>query len=379
VESIAGEDGMKQNSLETGFINAGAAGWIPPTTTFASPPGSPATGSVYVFTDALTSGAAVGGGSALSTCRWSGSAWVSAGGSGGVTSVAMTVPAEFSVAGSPITTSGTLAVTKATQSANLVFAGPTTGSAAAPTFRAVVAADLPLASSSAFGAVKVDGTTITASSGVISAVGSAGGGPITQSDVTASRAVGSTYQNTTGGTMWVSVWANTTATAGSFWAVCDSGATPTLIVTATGNLGSTNVDVFFIVPSNYYYGVRKDQTLTLSKWIEYSGGGGGVIGTANFNGNGSITNAHYGGVISSVTFTSTGRYTVNLSASQTDFAVALTASDDSLSTPIIALSGTPDFHAGVTSFAIVIVALSGIPIAAALRNAGMITVTMSKL
>lgn len=38
---------------------------------------------------------------------------------------------------------GTLAVTSATQSANLVYAGPTTGSAAAPTFRSLVIGDLP--------------------------------------------------------------------------------------------------------------------------------------------------------------------------------------------------------------------------------------------
>lgn len=63
---------------------------------------------------------------------------------GSVTSVAATVPAEFTISGSPITSSGTLAISKATQSANLVWAGPTTGSAAAPTFRALVAADLPV-------------------------------------------------------------------------------------------------------------------------------------------------------------------------------------------------------------------------------------------
>lgn len=62
---------------------------------------------------------------------------------GGITSVALTVPAEFSVSGSPVTSSGTLAVTKATQSANVVWAGPTSGSAAAPAFRALVAADIP--------------------------------------------------------------------------------------------------------------------------------------------------------------------------------------------------------------------------------------------
>jgi hypothetical protein len=69
-------------------------------------------------------------------------AWTAAG-TGTVTSVTLTVPSILSVAGSPITTSGTLAVTLATQAANLVFAGPTSGGAAGPTFRALVSADLP--------------------------------------------------------------------------------------------------------------------------------------------------------------------------------------------------------------------------------------------
>jgi hypothetical protein len=64
-------------------------------------------------------------------------------GTGTVTSVAQTVPAEFIITGSPITTTGTLAITKATQAANLVWAGPTTGAAATPTFRSLVAADIP--------------------------------------------------------------------------------------------------------------------------------------------------------------------------------------------------------------------------------------------
>ena len=64
-------------------------------------------------------------------------------GPGTVTSVGLTMPAEFSVANSPITGAGTLAVTKATQTANVVFGGPATGPPAAPTFRSLVAADLP--------------------------------------------------------------------------------------------------------------------------------------------------------------------------------------------------------------------------------------------
>lgn len=61
----------------------------------------------------------------------------------GVTSVALTVPNILSVAGSPITDAGTLAVTLATQNANLIFAGPSSGGAAAPTFRSLVEADIP--------------------------------------------------------------------------------------------------------------------------------------------------------------------------------------------------------------------------------------------
>lgn len=64
-------------------------------------------------------------------------------GGGSVTSIALTMPAEFTVAGSPISSSGTFAVTKANQNANTVAAGPTSGGAAAWTFRALVAADLP--------------------------------------------------------------------------------------------------------------------------------------------------------------------------------------------------------------------------------------------
>lgn len=68
------------------------------------------------------------------------------GGSGTVTSVALTAPASIlSVSGSPVTTAGTLALSLTNQTANTVWAGPTTGAAAAPTFRALIANDLALA------------------------------------------------------------------------------------------------------------------------------------------------------------------------------------------------------------------------------------------
>ncbi len=67
--------------------------------------------------------------------------WDTPAGAGTVTSVAMTAPtalfAASPVSGSPVTTSGTLALALATQSAGTFFAGPTSGSAATPTFRAL--------------------------------------------------------------------------------------------------------------------------------------------------------------------------------------------------------------------------------------------------
>ncbi len=76
---------------------------------------------------------------------------------GTVTSVGLSVPPEFTVSGSPVTTSGTLTVTKGSQAANLVYAGPMSGSSAAPSFRSLAASDLPAASTTAQGAVQLAG------------------------------------------------------------------------------------------------------------------------------------------------------------------------------------------------------------------------------
>lgn len=65
------------------------------------------------------------------------------GGSGTVTSVGLSLPALFTISGSPVTTTGTLTGVLATQTANTVFSGPASGSAAAPTFRALTNPDAP--------------------------------------------------------------------------------------------------------------------------------------------------------------------------------------------------------------------------------------------
>lgn len=64
-------------------------------------------------------------------------------GLGTVTSVGITMPADFSISNSPVTSSGTLTVSYSNQSANTVLAGPSSGGAATPTFRALTAGDIP--------------------------------------------------------------------------------------------------------------------------------------------------------------------------------------------------------------------------------------------
>lgn len=64
-------------------------------------------------------------------------------GAGTVTSVGLSLPNIFTVTGSPVTSSGTLSATLASQTQNHVFAAPGSGGNGAPAFRALVAGDIP--------------------------------------------------------------------------------------------------------------------------------------------------------------------------------------------------------------------------------------------
>jgi hypothetical protein len=95
------------------------------------------TGTAYAFTAAGTTG------QVLTATTGGAPTWASPATSGTVTSVGLSMPTQFTVTNSPVTSSGTLTANWNTQTANYVLAGPTTGAAAVPTFRALVAADIP--------------------------------------------------------------------------------------------------------------------------------------------------------------------------------------------------------------------------------------------
>lgn len=86
------------------------------------------------------------------------------GGGGTVTSVAMTVPSGFSVTGSPITGSGTLAVSLESQAKNKVLASPSNASGT-PSFRVLDASDIPNLDASKINAGTLDAARIPDQSG----------------------------------------------------------------------------------------------------------------------------------------------------------------------------------------------------------------------
>lgn len=116
--------------------------------------------------------------------------WAAPATSGTVTSVALSLPASIlTVSGSPVTTSGTLTGSLATQTANRVWAGPTTGGAATPTFRSLVTADMPAGTG-----------TVTSVAATVPAFLNITGSPITTSGTLAIGLSGTALPVANGGT-----------------------------------------------------------------------------------------------------------------------------------------------------------------------------------
>jgi hypothetical protein len=185
---------------------------------------------------------------------WDGTNWIgigvpiSGGGGGTVTSVALTVPVEFSVSGSPVTTSGTLAVSKASQTQNTAFAAPD-GSSGAPTFRSLVAADLPSTAVTP-GAYTSANITVDAQGRLTAAANGSGGAAPDYILIRDEKA-----QNTAGGTFTSGAWqtrtlntkTNDAATRASITKLAfTSGGTYEVVVgdTITGATSSATATVF---------------------------------------------------------------------------------------------------------------------------------------
>ena len=173
--------------------------------------------------------------------------WAAVGGTGTVTSVAQTVPSFLSVAGSPVTGSGTLAITANTQNANTVLAGPTTGAAATPAFRALGLTDFP---SIASGGIlsNVTGGSTTPSANNLSAL----------LDFGISSARGSMAYRSTGG--WVAL---APGTSGQFLQTAGAGADPTWAA-VSGATGGTVTTITAGTNVNLSSGATCTLTCTIS-------------------------------------------------------------------------------------------------------------------
>jgi len=138
---------------------------------------------------------------------------------GTVTSVGLSLPAEFTISNSPVTTAGTLTGVWASQTAKYFFAAPN-ATAGTPSFRAIVASDIPALSyapptsgtailygngTGGFSSVTI-GSGVSFAAGTLSATGSGG----TVTSVTATAPVASTG----GTTPVISMPAATTSVSG---------------------------------------------------------------------------------------------------------------------------------------------------------------------
>ncbi len=161
-----------------------------------------------------------------------------------VTSVGLSMPAEFTVSNSPVTSTGNLTASWAAQSGNKVFAAPADGSSGTPTFRNLVDADI-----TSISATKITGTLPVSHGGT-------GATSFTGNSVITSNAAGdqlvATHLNDgeimIGNTSGAPSAA--TLTAGAGISITNGGGSITI---ATNNANVTNKKRIPLNPTSYSY------------------------------------------------------------------------------------------------------------------------------
>lgn len=191
---------------------------------------------------------------------------------GGVTSVALSLPSDFSVTGSPVTTSGTLSATYTSQTANTVFAAPS-GSPGAPSFRALVSADLPVTS------ILKGGTGQTTATAAFNALAPT----TTKADIIVHN--GTNNIRLPVGTDTFVLTADSAQTSGVKWAAA-SGSTPT---------GSANTVAFFNGSGNLSSNTKASFNETnVNLAIGFTSGSGAL--SASDEGSTALGSAHAGSI-----------------------------------------------------------------------------------
>ena len=145
-ELLTPTDAVTSVNGQTGIVNVGTVTSVGLTSTDLSVSSSPVTAAGNITANLTTTGVTAGSYTTAnitvdSKGRITAASNGVAGAAGTVTSVALSAPSIFTVAGSPVTVSGTLSLALASQAAKTVFAAPN-GAAGVPSFRTISTSDI---------------------------------------------------------------------------------------------------------------------------------------------------------------------------------------------------------------------------------------------